>query len=334
MARKRFDLRIIGFGLLTVLWSVQAMACINTPATDYQGRGFVPEDYTGDVLVEEMTTPREQTYWFRDREHLIANARRDPNFDNLTELGVLLMLQRKHADAVRLFVAMERFFPGRYQTASNLGTALELMGHNRLALRWIRIGIRRNRDSHAGTEWLHARILEAKIALADDPRALEGRSIAGVTFEREISPSLPARYPPGNDGTPVRPYQLNQALTYQLRERLQFVKPQDPVVANLLDDWATLNLAGGPVENAAALYRLSWRYGAPRTPLSVAREGEARRVMAKRRQGNVNEHELGFCSICTPWTPPERSAPRPGQARQLRPGDPPLPPPEPRPYWP
>ena len=302
MARKRFDLRIIGFGLLTVLWSAQAAACINAPATDRRGREMQLEDrYVGDQFVAHLTGEQAYNDLLAHRDRVVADARRAPDFDHLTDLGALLILQGRQIEAVRLFVAMERLFPGRYQTASNLGTALELLGQDRTALRWIRIGVRRNSESHWRTEWLHARILEAKIALAADPKALDGRSIVGVTFENSLLPPLPAHYPPGNDGEPVLPWQLDNALHYQLRERLQFVKPKDPVVANLLNDWATLNLAGGPVETAAALYRLSWRYGAPKTPLSVAREREARRLAAQRGRVKSPAFDEPACPICIPW---------------------------------
>lgn len=287
--------------LAALLWAPLASACINSPATDNQGRSFSVMEYAGETLVESITTPSHARGVMSHKGEITAAARREPSFDHLTELGVLLVHQGKYVDAARLFVAMERIYPGRYQTAANLGTALELMGSDRLALRWIRIGMRRNPDSHRRTEWLHARILEAKIALAADPRALEGRSVAGVVFDPVTVPPLPTAYPPGNDGKPVKPHEMNEALHYQLNERLQFVKPKDAVVASLLEDWATLNLAGGPVENAAALYPLAWRYGARKTGLSQAREQEARRILA---QGGGGLPDDGQCPICQPPPPP------------------------------
>lgn len=295
--------------LAALLWAPLASACINSPATDNQGRSFSVMKYTGETLVESITTPSHARGVMSHKGEITAAARREPSFGHLTELGVLLIHQGRYVDAARLFVAMERIFPGRYQTAANLGTALELMGSDRLALRWIRIGMRRNPDSHWRTEWLHARILEAKIALAADPGALEGRSVAGVVFDPVTVPPLPMAYPPGNDGKPVKPHELNQALYYQLNERLQFVKPKDAVVASLLEDWATLNLAGGPVENAAALYPLAWRYGARKTGLSLAREQEARRILA---QGGGGVADDGQCPICPPPLP---SPPPPGAVR-------------------
>ena len=81
-----------------------------------------------------------------------------------------------------MFLALERRYPGHHETAANLGTALELAGHDAPALQWIRIGIRRNADEHYGSEWLHVRILEAKIATT--PASPSGFCRGPYTFAR------------------------------------------------------------------------------------------------------------------------------------------------------
>lgn len=278
------------------------------------------------MLIDALTAPRKDRHWLPADAVVIARARKAPTFEHLNDLGVALIHQRKYTAAARLFIDIERLFPGRHQTAANLGTTLELMGRDEAALRWIRLGIRRNADEHAGTEWLHARILEANIALKRDPHHLDDRSVAGVVFKPVAVPPLPLAYPPGNDGRPVQPHALYRALSYQLSERLQFVKPKDPVVANLLSDWATLNLAGGPVENAVALYALADRYGAPRTPLQAQREREARLIMT--RAARERPRNLGRCPICPPVVPFKPVRPSTPRA----PDEPPPPPPPPLPY--
>ena len=310
-----------------LLVSPSVLACINTPNTDNAGHRFFPNEFSGEALVEIMMTPRAEQYWRGSNKKVIAAARDRPDFKNLTELGIVLIYQGKHADAIRLFLEIETLHPGRHETAANLGTALELMGRDSLALRWIRLGIRRDVREHEGTEWLHARILETKIALKNDPRYLDGRSIAGVRFESVLVPPLPTGYPSGNDGRPVKPYELEKALSYQLNERLPFVKPKDPVVANLLSDWATLNLAGGPIENAQALYRLAERYGAQRTPLITGRLRHIRQTLAAAARHDSTT-DLGRCPICPPLPPPTP----PGPPRPRAPGEPPPPPPPPEPY--
>lgn len=325
-----------GWLLAALLVSPSVLACINTIGTDRSGHRFMPGWYAGDELVEHLTRTGNTHYRkFLDEDSLrLAKAVRDkPDFGNHNDLGVNLIRQGRMVEAIRLFVAIEKRFPGRHETAANLGTALELVGSDDIALQWIRVGIQRNAAEHEGTEWLHARILEAKIALKRDPRYLDTRSVAGVRFDSALLPALPATYPPGNDGRPVSPHALDKAFNYQLHERMLFVKPKDAVVANLLMDWATLNLAGGPVESAQALYPLAERYGAPRTPLVTARLAEIRRILAsaKRRRNGP----LGRCLICEPIVEPPPPPPEPASPPR-RPGEPlpppPPPPPPPRQY--
>lgn len=289
--------RIVG-GLLLVMWSSMAGACINTIGTDRTGQRFEPNWYTGDELVTLLTsrTTRDgRSGLDRQSLRLAKEVRAAPDFANRNDLAVNLIRQSETTAAMRLLVANERDFPGRPETAANLGTALELAGFDDIALRWIRIGIRRNANEHLGTEWLHARILEAKIAARRDPTYFATHSVAGVRFEDAVLPPLPTVYPPGNDGRPVSPFGLNQALNYQLFERLQFVQAPDPVVANLLMDWGTLNLAGGSVEDAKVVYGLAVCYGSRSTPLMQARLKRIDAILA----GPIQDAD-GPCAICAP----------------------------------
>ena len=288
--------------LLSFMPTVQA--CINSMGTDHTGRKFEPDWYVGKDMTEPMLRQdARNTYWLPDAADIIGKARARPDFENLTNLGVLLVYQGQYGLAVRHFLFVERRFPGHHETAANLGTALELAGHDATALRWIRIGIQRNPDEHAGSEWLHARILQAKIALAQDPDYLDGRSVAGVAFEATLVPSLPRSMPAGNDGKPVQPWKLNESLSYQLHERTQFVRPRDPIVANLLVDWATLNLAGGPIESADALYDAAVVYGARRDALMRNRQSYIQRTLAQTQEAEPTAEDY-ICGICQPPPPP------------------------------
>ncbi|UNK49806.1 hypothetical protein MNR01_01850 [Lysobacter sp. S4-A87] len=276
-----------------LVFASSANACINAVGTDHTGRTFMPDWYTGKGMTDPIFQQTARNNWLAGADRTIRDARTEPDFGHLTDLGVLLIYQGQYALAVRHFLFVERRFPGR------LGTALELAGHDDVALRWIRIGIRRNQAEHYGSEWLHARILQAKIALAADPAYLTGRSVAGVWFEPKLVPSLPDRTPAGNNGKPVEPWKLNQALAYQLYERTQFVRPKDPIVANLLLDWATLNLAGGPIENADALYDAAVAYGAPRDALVRSRQDYIKRTLAQAPKGKTPTSD-DRCAICQP----------------------------------
>lgn len=283
--------------VFALLACAPASACINEIATDYKGGrldGFQP--LAAELEQRVATQPLDAMLWLRDRKRVIAAARAQPGLSELTDLGILLIAQGQYNAAAQHFMRIERLFPGHAETAGNLGTALELGGHDAVALRWIRIGIRRNVQEHQGSEWLHARILETKLALARDPEAMRGRSIAGLVFEPWTVPPLPRSAARDNGGHPLTARGANSALAYQLYERLVFVKPKDPVVANLLEDAATLNLAGGSIEDALGLYALALSYGAEHTPLMQKREAYIRRVLA--RSASVDGWTDGDCAVC------------------------------------
>lgn len=277
-----------------LLPAAAAQACINYIGTDHQGHAFAPDWIVGEELTEHLTEQVRRRWQMERAKKVIADARVAPTFDHLNNLGVLLIYQGQYPLAIDHFLMIERTSPGRYETAANLGTALELAGHDDTALRWIRIGMRRNNDAHLRSEWLHARILESKIALAKNPDYLATHSVAGVNFGNALVPSMPAM-PAGNDGKPLTPTMLNDSMSYQLFERTQFVKPRDPIVANVLRDWATLHLVGGSIENANTLYELAVTYGAPHDALMKRRQAHIRTILANVREGN---QKPGECAIC------------------------------------
>jgi tetratricopeptide (TPR) repeat protein len=283
--------------LVWLLFCPQAWACVNTVGVYDEEHVFSPGLYEGKELADSLTKRDKHQYWLYNAELIAKRAKEKPNFENLNQLGLVLLYQKNYAAAIMLFVRLEKIFPKRYEVAANLGTVLELASEDEVALRWIRLGIQRNPEEHYRTEWLHVRILEHKIALRADPQHLKGRSVAGVAFGDALIPAMPAAYPAGNDGKPVQPFELNLAFNYQLYERMFFVSPKDPVVANLLNDWATLHLAGGSIESARELYRLANRYGTEQTALITQRLAKIEQNL--RQPPSQNGHS-DKCPICLP----------------------------------
>ena len=154
----------------------------------------------------------------------------------------------------------ERSRRSKYATAANLGTAYELQGNNRGALNWTREGIRRNHDAHSGTEWLHVRILEAKIALRTDPSWLKSHSVLALDFGTAPEPRMPRTFPKGNSGAALDAEQGKKAIFYQLRERLEFTTRPDPSVADLLFDLGNLLVLTDVLESAAAVYSFALEF--------------------------------------------------------------------------
>jgi hypothetical protein len=131
-----------------------------------------------------------------------------------TDYAAALIYLGRYREAIDELLAIEKKFPRVYSTATNLGTACELNGNFSEARRWIAEGMKRNPAAHEGTEWLHLAIIDARIALRDDPQWLEKNSV------------IPARDKHTDD-------EILRAIVYQLNERLRFVSPPDATVCDL-----------------------------------------------------------------------------------------------------
>ena len=178
-----------------------------------------------------------------------ADLRGAAKFSDRSDYSVALMYLGRNKEAVDLLQQLEKEQPGEYFVASNLGTAFELSGNNEEALRWIKEGIRRNPDSHEGSEWLHAKILESKIARQKDLTFFEKHSVL------ELDPAKIGEQIIIGEKT-LSPKQLAEAIQHQLAERLQFVKPPDPAVASLLFDYAAIEAATNSLESAKSILQM------------------------------------------------------------------------------
>ncbi len=105
--------------------------------------------------------------WYAGQIPAASGAERDRLLAE--QSAIQAILTGAYDSAIVALLAIEAAHPGLYATASTLGTAYELAGDNHQALHWIAEGLRRNPDSHNGTEWLHIDILNAKIALESNP---------------------------------------------------------------------------------------------------------------------------------------------------------------------
>jgi hypothetical protein len=149
---------------------------------------------------------------------VISDYEADPN-QHLTraarnDYAAALIYSHRYADAIDVLLQLEKDFSGVYATASNLGTAYELAGDIPNATKWIEEGIKRNPNSHDGTEWLHLAILETKAELARTPQWLGTHSVLDKSDQH--SPAV-----------------VERALEYQLNERLYFIQNDDPIMCDL-----------------------------------------------------------------------------------------------------
>lgn len=172
------------------------------------------------------------------------------DLDYLSDKGYLLIVQRKYNEALNLYLIIEKIKPGRYSTASNLGTLYELMGQNEKAYKWIKKSIEINPESHEGSEWLHLKILEAKIKNLKD---VSGQFLINTNFGTSSEPKTKLSKKEIDD--------LAQSIYYQVNERMSFIEPKDKVISILLFELGNLAELKGENNSALATYRTARKYG-------------------------------------------------------------------------
>lgn len=235
------------FLIVLVLISFKTFACLNGETKILKNHAYVYLDYRGLV-------PRGHNFFSGDFPRIIKELnslyKKTNDIDYLSDKGYVLIVQGKYNEALNLYLNIEKRKPNRYSTASNLGTLYELMGENQKAYNWIKKSVELNPESHHGSEWLHLKILEAKIKKMSD---VSGQFLINTNF--------------GTQGIPETKYTkqeidtLAKQIYFQVNERMSFIKPKDRVISILLFELGNLVQLKGEHENALQIYRSARTYG-------------------------------------------------------------------------
>ena len=268
----------IASGLLFLICTVYpAFACVNISGTKFNGESVT----SGHFIPAIRLVRSEQTDLRIEGEKMEEYYRGSTNFTDRSDYSVALMYLGRYQDAVGLLQALEKESPGNYSVAANLGTAYELAGNNVEALKWIKEAINRNATSHAGSEWLHVKILESKIAGGSNPDYLKSHPIFGLHAET-VHDGISV------DGNELSSREVADAMQYQLEERMKFVKPTDPIVAGLLFDYAAIEAATRTLESARGLLNLALDYGYPSEQIQpLLKEYDRKIAWRKTRQNGI-----------------------------------------------
>lgn len=198
-------------------------ACINSAYLHVKGYTIYYDGSRGDIpsghKIETDSLPKVG-------KRLYKEWKATGNIDYLLDYGVVLIYQGQYEKARDIFISIEKTHPGRYATASNLGTAYELLGDDTSALKWIKRGIAINPQSHDGTEWLHVNILKAKI---NGGTYLCSDSLINANFGSEAMPKFSIE-------PPDLVHEWNTDIWYQLNERMTFIKGPDKIMGLLFFD--------------------------------------------------------------------------------------------------
>lgn len=203
---------------------------------------------------EYKDIPKGHDFYKQDFDAIIKELRmlyKETNdIDYLSDVGVVLILQKKYNEAIKLYNQIEKTHPNRYSTASNLGTIYELTGDNINALKWIEKSVKINTKSHNGSEWIHVNILKAKV----NGLNFSSQNIINTDFSFESFPKT--------DLTKNNLSSLRFQIYFQLNERMSFIKEKDKSIAVLLFDLANIDyLLGKKSSQYKELYKMAVDYG-------------------------------------------------------------------------
>ncbi|TPG32625.1 tetratricopeptide repeat protein [Flavobacterium pectinovorum] len=235
------------FVVVLVLFSFKSFACLN---------GDTKLLKNGVVLYydEHKSIPIGHTFNVENFPKLIQDLeyqyKKTNDIDYLSDKGYVLIISGKYQEALKLYLEIEKLKPNRYSTASNLGTLYELMGENQKAYDWIKKSIKLNPESHKGSEWLHLKILEAKIKNLKD---VSGAFLINTSFGSETIPKTKL--------SKKELEELEHALYYQLNERVTFIKPKDQIISVLLFELGNIALLNKDYLSTSDIYQFSKKYG-------------------------------------------------------------------------
>ncbi len=172
------------------------------------------------------------------------------SISSYSDYGVNLVYLGRYEEAKKVFQEIEKLSPGLYATAANIGTVYELLGQNDSALYWITESVRIAPSAHDSSEWLHVNILKAKIK---GEQYYTSEFLIGTSFGNDAAPATKL--------TDEQLDKLGMAIYYQLKERMSFIKPKEPIVALLLFELGNITSYTHSVANAIDNYRLAKEYG-------------------------------------------------------------------------
>lgn len=238
------------FLIVLVLVSFKTFACLNWELKILKNKVEIYRDRTHQYI------PYGHQFKIKDFPALISDLEKGyektKDIDYLSDKGYVLIVQGKYDEALKLYLEIEKIKPNRYSTASNIGTLYELMGENQKAYEWIKKSIEINPESHDGSEWLHLKILEAKIQKLQNP---SGQFFINTNFGTEIIPKTKLEY--------KKLEQLRNALYFQLNERVSFIKTKDKIISILLFELGNITnvMSEYNYKDASEIYLLSKQYG-------------------------------------------------------------------------
>lgn len=215
--------------LIAAMIGIYGMACLNISGRNIDGETTALDffEFFKESNIPEKKSAEEIEENIADTKRWLKNAKTDERRDELhCDMGAWLIYQDKFQEAIDYMHEHVKIKDQNYSYYSNLGVAHELNGNLDSAYYWTQKGVETNPESHYGSEWIHIRILEAQLALEDNPDWLQNNNVLGYELGQD---SIPLPIPEDMDE-----FELAEKIYFQLLERTYWVKAENKVVGNLL----------------------------------------------------------------------------------------------------
>lgn len=207
---------------------------------------------------------------------------------------------QKLAQAIEILEKLLLQFPNEYNLHANIGTAFELQNNLEKSLFHIKKALEINPHSHKGSEWIHVKILEGKIAKNKNPNFfVENPNWLGISFvlSEENTPKMVfldkklEKYIEIIVKTMVERKTLEiisinktadilfQHIGYQLTERMFFVSPEDIWVGDLLQFLGDILVNELDVEQGSLIYEEAKKYTTSNMDLLEQKIKKAKKIL-------------------------------------------------------
>ncbi len=241
-----------------------SMACLNETHKDKYGRVHIRDEQF--MVYNEPDKASATAFLAKYDLNKLDQYDKDVQSDiavNLTYIG-------KYDKALSILKKLQKANPVDYNIAANLGTVYELSGNNELALQFIKEGIQLNQNSHEGSEWVHVKIVEAKLQIAKDPSWLQSHRVlnTGVSFKSKNNSALGQKI---------------WHIEYQLHERVPFTPFPDKLLANVFDELGDLYATQESAEMAYMAYDFSLKYDPADNYAATQKMEELKAILKKQK---------------------------------------------------
>ena len=218
------------------------------------------------------------------------------SYKQKSDLSILLIKMGKFEEALQILEKLAKVYPEEYKIIANLGTVYELLGQNEKALKYIKEGLRLNPKSHSESEWIHVKILEAKIKLQSDQKWLSNHSILGINPQSyeglTESDMLHKGYPRHKEANDA--LKMIRETDYQLHTRIPFTPVPDLITEKLLTEIAELSSIVYSVEYAYVFYQIAYYYSGEKNDFLSKKTEEMKNLFKKYRfhENRQNLHKI------------------------------------------